>query len=178
MHGWVNGRLPGTRLLFAGASSWDGGVYLGSGWRSAGTTSVFGVAYYVYKQQEATRQIDKRINRTPTSVTLSASSLLENRPVGTNVGTFSTVDPDAGNTPTYTLATSSGGDDNGAFQISGNTLKTNAALDCETKSRYSIRVRSTDPGGLSIFKVLTISVGNLLDGTSGIDEFVMECWRE
>jgi len=161
-----------SRVLRVTGDTSDG-VYLGTGWTSAGTASVFGVDYYVFKQQEATLQIDKRINRVPTSVTLSSSVLLENRAVGTNVGTFSTVDPDSGNTHTYTLVSGSGGGDNGAFQISGNTLKTSAVLDFETKSIYSIRVRSTDQGGLSTFKALTIRLLDQLDGTLGIDQFVV-----
>jgi len=161
-----------SRVLRVTGDTSDG-VYLGTGWTSAGTASVFGVDYYVFKQQEATLQIDKRINRVPTSVTLSSSVLLENRAVGTNVGTFSTVDPDSGNTHTYTLVSGSGGGDNGAFQISGNSLKTSAVLDFETKSIYSIRVRSTDQGGLSTFKALTIRLLDQLDGTLGIDQFVV-----
>jgi len=72
----------------------------------------------------------------------------ENQPIGTAVGTFSTTDPDAGDTFTNALVSGSGSDDNGSFTITGNTLYTAAIFDYETKNSYNIRVRSTDQGGL------------------------------
>ncbi len=97
-------------------------------------------------------------NRAPTDLTLSPTSVPENQPIGTTVGTFSTVDPDAGDTFTYTLVTGVGSTDNGLFTISGNALKTAAVFDFETQSTYSIRVRTTDAGGLFIGRVFTITV--------------------
>src|SRR5262249_6787077 len=43
----------------------------------------------------------------------------------------------------------------------GDQLKTAASFNFEAKSSYSIRVRSTDAGGLSTEKVFTISVSNV-----------------
>jgi hypothetical protein len=48
--------------------------------------------------------------------------------------------------------------DNASFTIDGITLKTAAVFDYETKSSYSVRVRSTDQGGLSFEKIFTINV--------------------
>jgi Ca2+-binding RTX toxin-like protein len=48
--------------------------------------------------------------------------------------------------------------DNAAFAIDGAALKTNTALDFETKSSYLIGVRSTDSGGLAFEKVFIIDV--------------------
>ena len=42
------------------------------------------------------------------------------------------------------VLTGTGDTDNASFQITGSTLKTNAVFNFETKSSYSIRVRSTD----------------------------------
>src|SRR3954451_466833 len=91
----------------------------------------------------------------PTDIALSASSVAENQPVGTTVGAFSTTDPDAGDSFGYSLAGGTGSTDNGSFQVSGNTLQTAAGFDFEAKSSYSIRVRSTDAGGLLFEKVFT-----------------------
>src|SRR5262249_48631422 len=86
----------------------------------------------------------------------------ENQPAGTIVGSFSTVDPDAGDTRTYALASGTGGDDNASFTIDADgTLKTAASFDYESKSSYSILVSSTDAGGLSIEKAFTIAVTNV-----------------
>ena len=61
----------------------------------------------------------------------------------------------------YTLISGSGDTDNGSFNISGNQLRATASLDFETKSSYSVRVQSTDQGGLTVTKTFTITVTNV-----------------
>ena len=61
------------------------------------------------------------INSAPTDIALSPSSVAENQPSGTTVGTLSTTDPDAGNTFTYTLVSGTGSTDNASFTIVGQT---------------------------------------------------------
>lgn len=103
-----------------------------------------------------------RPNHAPTNIGLSNTSIAENQPVGTTVGTFSTTDPDSWDTHTYTLVPGDGADDNASFTIdAAGNLKTAAMFDFETKSSYSIRVRSTDAGGLWTEKVFTISFTNV-----------------
>src|SRR5262249_40176527 len=82
-------------------------------------------------------------------------------PAGTVVGAFSTTDPDSGDTFTYSLVSGTGSTDNASFTIdaSGN-LKTAASFNFEAKNSYSIRVKSTDAGGLTTENVFTISVTN------------------
>jgi uncharacterized delta-60 repeat protein len=113
------------------------------------------------------------VNESPTGLTLSASSIAENQAVGTTVGTFTTTDPDAGNTFVYSLATGTGSTDNAAFTITGNVLKTTVVLDFEVTPTRSIRVRTTDQGGRFFERVLTINIVNMLDGTAGSDSFVV-----
>ena len=103
------------------------------------------------------------INHTPTDIALSSSSIPENQPVGTAAGDFSTADPDVGNTFTYTLVSGIGSTDNASFTISGSQLLTAASFDYEAKNSYSIRVRTTDQGGLSFEKTFTISVLNVAE---------------
>src|SRR5436190_17848218 len=102
------------------------------------------------------------VNEAPTDIALSASSIAENQPSGTTVGTFSTTDPDAGDTFTYALVAGTGSTDNGSFSITGNTLKTSASFDYETKNSYSIRVRTNDGGTptLNFEKVFTVTDAN------------------
>jgi LPXTG-site transpeptidase (sortase) family protein len=109
------------------------------------------------------------VNETPTNISLSNSSVTENRPANTTVGSFSTTDPDTGNTFTYTLVTGTGSDDNGSFNISGGSLLTSASFDYETKSSYSIRVRSTDQGGLYTEKAFTISIADVNEAPTDIN---------
>ena len=100
------------------------------------------------------------LDQAPTDIALSPGSVAENQPAGTTVGAFSTIDPDTGDTFTYTLV--GGAADNASFTIdAGGNLKTAASFDFEARSSYSIRVRSTDAGGLSVEKVFTISVTNV-----------------
>jgi hypothetical protein len=99
-------------------------------------------------------------NHAPTAIALSNSSVPENEPVGTAVGTFSTTDPDSGHTHTYSLVAGAGDADNASFTIVGNSLRTAAVFDYETKNSYSIRVRSTDSGTppMSVEQVFTITI--------------------
>ncbi|MBE9250101.1 cadherin domain-containing protein, partial [Dolichospermum sp. LEGE 00240] len=101
------------------------------------------------------------LNESPTNLILSNTSINENVASLTVVGDFSTTDPDAGNTFTYTLISGVGDTDNNVFSISSNQLKINASPDFETKNSYSIRVQTTDQGGLSYEKQLTIGVTNV-----------------
>jgi VCBS repeat-containing protein len=101
------------------------------------------------------------VNEAPTDISLSGQSVDEDQPAGTTVGTLSTDDPDAGNTHTYALVAGAGDADNASFQITGSTLKTNQVFHWETKPSYTIRVRSTDAGGLLTEKQFTITVNHL-----------------
>jgi hypothetical protein len=101
-------------------------------------------------------------NQAPTAIALSNSSVAENQPAGTLVGTFSTTDPDSGDTFAYTLVSGTGDADNASFTLdAGGDLKTAAPFDFEARSSYSVRVRSTDAGGLSVEKVFAINVTNV-----------------
>jgi fibro-slime domain-containing protein/RHS repeat-associated protein len=101
------------------------------------------------------------LNQAPTSLRLSPASIAENVLAQSIVSTLSTTDPNRGDTFTYRLVTGAGATDNSTFSITGNQLKINASPDFETKSSYSIRVGTTDQGGLSFEKDLTVSIRNV-----------------
>jgi uncharacterized delta-60 repeat protein len=103
------------------------------------------------------------VNEDPTNISLSNASVSENLPIGTVVGDFSTTDPDIANTFTYTLVTGTGSTDNASLTIDGSTLKTAAVFNFETTSSYSIRVRSTDQGGLTVESLVTINVTDVAE---------------
>jgi hypothetical protein len=104
-----------------------------------------------------------QFNATPTAINLSNSSVAENAASGATVGALSTVDPDSGDTHTYALVSGSGDTDNASFVLDGATLKSAASFDFETKSSYSVRIRTTDNGGLNgtFEQALTINVTNV-----------------
>ncbi|WP_113647753.1 MBG domain-containing protein, partial [Pedobacter chitinilyticus] len=94
----------------------------------------------------------------PTSVSLAAVTLLENRPAGTTAGTLSSTSDDPAATFTYSLVAGTGDTDNALFAVSGTSLNTAAILDYETKATYSVRVRSTTQYGFSLDRVFTINL--------------------
>ena len=98
------------------------------------------------------------LNKAPTDISLIQTSVVESTAPGSSVGTLSTTDPDEGDTFTYSLAVGEGDTGNASFAITGNTLQTVTALVYDNQSSYSIRVRSTDGGGLYTEKPFTITV--------------------
>jgi hypothetical protein len=96
------------------------------------------------------------MNEAPTTIKLSNNRVIENRPIGTRVGTFRTTDVEGGPTYTYTLV--SGIADNDFFNIKGNTLKTNAVFDYHSRRSYSIRVQTDDGRGGAYQKTFSICI--------------------
>lgn len=109
-------------------------------------------------------------NRAPTGLRISGTSVAENRPAGTPVGTLAAEDPD-GDALTFTLTGGLPG--NAAFAIAGSELQTAEPLDFERQSSYAIRVRANDAGGLSIEQDVTITVTDAdeLPPVAGDDRF-------
>ncbi len=107
-------------------------------------------------------------NQAPTNLALSKTNIDENQPIGSMVGDFTTTDPDTGNTFSYSLVTGTGSTDNSLFTIVGNQLKANAQFDFESKNSYSVRVKTTDQGGLSYEKPFTIAVTNVNEAPTDI----------
>lgn len=103
------------------------------------------------------------VNEAPTEVSLSAISIAENNAANATVGTLSSTDPDASNSHSYSLVSGAGSTDNAAFNTSGTSLRLTASADFETKSSYSLRLRSTDQGGLFFEKQFTITITNVND---------------
>jgi hypothetical protein len=105
-------------------------------------------------------------NQAPTNITLNNSTIAENQPINTKIGNFTTTDPNTANAFTYSLVSGTGDTNNNSFIIVGNNeLQTKAIFDYETKNSYSIRIKTTDQGGLSFEKQLTIGVTDVNDRT-------------
>ncbi|MCL4860259.1 MAG: cadherin domain-containing protein [Caldilineaceae bacterium] len=114
------------------------------------------------------------VNEAPTSLSISSSSVAENAASGTTVGAFSSIDPDAGATASYSLVAGVGDTDNASFAIDGSALQTAAVFDFETKNLYTIRVRVTDNGdpGLTFDNIFTIRVLDVNDAPVAVDDVV------
>lgn len=107
-------------------------------------------------------------NDPPTNILLSTAGIAENAIPNVHIGTLSTTDPDALNTFTYTLVNGTGDTDNNSFAIEGNSLRAPNPFDYETKSSYSIRIRSTDQGGLFTEKQFTITVADVNEAPTNL----------
>ena len=95
-------------------------------------------------------------NAAPVDLFLSGNMFNEYDPVNTYIGTFYTLDNDVNLPFVYELVNGTGDTDNGLFKIESNTLRTNVPFVCNRQSEYTIRVRTTDIGGLSFEKSFLI----------------------
>ena len=95
-------------------------------------------------------------NEAPSNLVLSTSSVLENVPINTAVGTFIVTDRNIDQMHTFTLTNSAGN----RFRINNNNLVVNSQLNYEAARSYSITVRVTDNGSpqMSAQFRLTISI--------------------
>lgn len=101
-------------------------------------------------------------NDEPTNISLSGDSIYEQSPLNTLVGTFTSTDEDAVDTYSYSLVNGTGDTDNSIFAISSNQLVSNSTFTFSNQT-YSVRVRTTDAGGLFFEKAFTIRVLNIND---------------
>ncbi len=97
------------------------------------------------------------INDVPTNIALSAVSVNENSS-GAVVGTLTITDPDADDTHTLTV------DDTRFEVVSGKLkLKNAVSLDHEAAGSVDVLVTATDPDGLSLSQVFTITVNDVVN---------------
>uniref|UniRef100_UPI0025C2D951 cadherin domain-containing protein n=1 Tax=Daejeonella sp. TaxID=2805397 RepID=UPI0025C2D951 len=101
------------------------------------------------------------VNEVPTAISLSANSINENSAIGTTLANLSSTDADANDTHTYSLVSGAGASNNESFEIVGNELKTKESFNFEAKSGYSLRIRTTDAGGLSFENSFSISINDV-----------------
>ena len=96
-------------------------------------------------------------NAAPTAILPISTTVFENAAINTPVATLSAVDPDAGDTHTFTLIDSAGS----RFKVVSNQLQVAGPIDYEQTPVLTVRVRATDAGGLSVDQDLTVVVQNV-----------------
>jgi VCBS repeat-containing protein len=99
----------------------------------------------------------------PTDIALSATTVVENAIAGTVVGDLSALDPDLGETFSYSLMNA-----DGAFKIENGKLVVadGSKLNFEASSSVQVTVKVTDSGNASYTETFTIAV------TDGVDTVV------
>ena len=108
------------------------------------------------------------VNVAPGDITLALTDLIETSPAGTNAGSLTADDENAG-AHVFTLVSGAGDAGNAAFTIVGNQLRAAQAFDYETQSSYSVRIRATDSMGLWLEKAFIIPVANRIEQTVWIE---------
>jgi hypothetical protein len=96
-------------------------------------------------------------SESPSNISLSNDSILENQPAGAQVGYFATTDLDS-DEHDYVLVSGSGDVDNAKFKIKSNKLLSTRAFDYDAQNNFSIRVQSIDDSNKSVDKVFTIKI--------------------
>ncbi|MGG4454578.1 Ig-like domain-containing protein [Brevibacillus porteri] len=98
-------------------------------------------------------EITYAANTPPTDILLSSNSIPENNQIGAVVGTLSAVDPDQGETVTFSILNNTM-----PFTVEGNQLKATEKFDFETKSTYYVPITVSDSAGNFFTKVMIIQV--------------------
>ncbi len=108
------------------------------------------------------------ITHNPTNIALSNATIPENSAAA--IGTLSTTDQETDETYSYSLVAGTGSTDNALFKITGTSLSPLSAtsLNFESKSSYSIRIRTTDSRQGTFEKVFTITVTNVQESATDI----------
>jgi gliding motility-associated-like protein len=107
------------------------------------------------------------VNEAPTALAISKANIYESNAIDEMIGSLNTTDQDASDSHTYSLVSGAGSTDNAAFRILNGELRATQVFKYDTKNSYSVRVRTTDVGGLSHDQVFTITVSQtpVLTGT-------------
>ena len=109
------------------------------------------------------------INEAPDGLTIDNSSITENLPTGSTIGTLTPMDPDSGNIVTLTLADQLLYPGNGYFILDGNILKTTQPLDFETTPTFTLGIIGTDQSGLTNSFETEIQVEGVNEAPTSID---------
>jgi hypothetical protein len=116
-----------------------------------------------------TDTVSLEVRAEPRDITISSSSLPDDRPTGTAVGTLNAVAAPGGQF-SYALVSGPGSTDNISFSIDGNILRTAAVFNAGVKASFDIRVRATDQFNLSFEKAMTITLIDVTPPSVTINE--------
>ena len=168
----TDGAFGGAVEGLTGTVNWD---LLQAGSNRICVIAIQDGAFGIAEEQCLTLTVTDDENQAPTDIALSATSVTENQPGGTTIGTFSTTDPDSGDTFRYTLVDNGAGElGDSLVTIIDNTLRTSAIFDYETTTLsclpncLSIRVRSTDSQGLYVEIDFVIDITNVNEAPTDI----------
>ncbi len=109
------------------------------------------------------------VNEDPYGIELESDGFHENMAIGTESANLLALDEDLGDEHTFSLVAGPGDADNNSFKIKNNTtLQTNIDLDYESKSSYSIRLKTIDKNNRSYEGPVAINVINVNEEPTNI----------
>jgi Bacterial Ig domain/Cadherin domain len=101
----------------------------------------------------------------PTDINLSNSSIDENMPATTAIGTLSAVDADSG-THQFSIV----GGDIGSFTISGNELRSSFSFDHEAQETYNLYIEAEDEDGNTYSEWFAIAIDNVNEAPTAVTD--------
>lgn len=105
------------------------------------------------------------LNEGPTDIIIDTLSLKEDNEPNFYISKIRSVDTDVPDFFTYSFVSGAGDTDNAQFNIVGDKLYILDKTNYDVKDKYSIRVKSTDLGGLSVEKDFEITVLDVVGNT-------------
>ncbi len=145
--------IVGNELRLATSPNYETAGVLAVRIRGTDTTSLFYEVAFVITVND--------LNEAPLALTLGSQTIDEGLAPGSTVGVFNTTEPDIADTHLYALVPGAGDTDNALFTVSGSNLLSAVTFDFEVASVFSIRVRTTDSGGLEFEATFNITVTDL-----------------
>lgn len=101
----------------------------------------------------------------PTDIALTSSSVNENSPAGTLIGTLSGTDADLpGDTLTFSIVN----DPDNKFRINGDRLEVDGALNYETKASHNVTIRVDDGQGGTYDEAFVITVNDVNENPTSL----------
>ncbi len=111
------------------------------------------------------------LNEEPTDIRVAGGLVAENAAVGKIFATLSSVDPDANEDFDYEIVTDESGATTGShplFEIVGDKIRLKTALDDADLGLHEIWVKSTDAGGNSYVKLVTVGAYNVNEAPENV----------
>ncbi len=107
--------------------------------------------------------ITLNFNESPTDLLLSNSVFQDDIELDGFIGELSTIDTDGETEFTYALSEGEGAIHNDMFAVVGNRLQANDCFKCSDINTYSIRLSTTDAGGLTYSKAFQLDLRRVLE---------------
>lgn len=109
------------------------------------------------------------VDEAPTDIGINNLNFHEGITTGSVVGSLIMIDEDADETPSFSLVSGLGDDDNSKFTISENHLIAAGSFNYEQKNSFKIRLRAVDKAGKAIEKAIVLDLADVNEAPTDIN---------